>query len=108
MLKQALERSDVRALLVGLLCCPGMAETCPAPLQAFYAALLPVAASSETPWALLNAMLPIANAVHTAMLQRRLCSGSMAVKMWRGGSGKRNEWQVWHSRNDARVCGVWI
>ena len=69
-LKQALERSDVTALLLGLLCCPGMAETCPAPLQAFYAALLPIAASSETPWALLNAMLPVANAAHAGMLQR--------------------------------------
>ena len=68
-LKQALERSDVTALLLGLLCCPGLAEASPEPLKAFYAALLPLAATSETPWALLNALLPVANAAHAALLQ---------------------------------------
>jgi hypothetical protein len=68
-LKQALERPDITALLLGLLCCPGMAESASSPLEGFYGALLPLGASSETPWALLNALLPVTTAAHAALLQ---------------------------------------
>jgi len=67
-LEEALKRSDVTALLLGLLCSPGLAESCPAILTAFYAALMPVAATSEAPWALLNALLPVATAAHASLL----------------------------------------
>jgi hypothetical protein len=69
-LKQALERSDVTALLLGVLCCPGIIETCPTPVQSFYGSLLPIAATSESPWALLNALLPVATVAHAKMLQQ--------------------------------------
>ena len=68
----ALQRSDVTALLLGVLCCNGVADKCAPALSAFYAALLPVAREIETPWALLNAILPVANANHCAVLQSSL------------------------------------
>ena len=71
-LKQGLERSDVTALVLGLLCCPNMAEACPGPLEAFYGVLVPLGSSSETTWALLDALLPVASQAHAAMLQRAL------------------------------------
>jgi len=68
-LRSSLERSDVAALLLGLLCCPGLAEALPASLQAFYSALLPIGATSESVWALLNALLPaVGSAAHASML----------------------------------------
>ena len=67
-LGKALDRDDTTALLLGLLCTPGLAEAQPTQLQAFYKALLPLAATLETPWALLNAMLPVATAAHGALL----------------------------------------
>ena len=48
-LTKALERSDVTALLLGLLCTPNLAEAQPAALQGFYGAMLPIASVSETP-----------------------------------------------------------
>lgn len=69
-LRGALERSDVTALLLGVLCCDGIAEACPASISAFYAALLPIAAQVEAPWALLNALLPVATKAHSALLQQ--------------------------------------
>eukprot|EP00900_Chrysochromulina_parva_P006523 jgi/Chrpa1/15872/Chrysochromulina_OHIO_Genome00024302-RA len=71
-LAAALQRSDVTALLLGVLCCNGVADKCAPALSAFYAALLPVARDIETPWALLNAILPVANANHCAVLQSSL------------------------------------
>ena len=65
---QALERTDIAALLLGLLCTPGLAETQAASLQSFYSALLPVCETTEGPWALLNAMLPAATAAHGALI----------------------------------------
>jgi len=67
-LRSALERSDVTALLLGLLCCPSIAETCPLALTSFYDALFPAASLSEAPWALLNALLPVATAAHSNLL----------------------------------------
>ena len=67
-----LQRSDVTALLLGVLCSDGLAEQCAPALSAFYAALLPLAAAAETPWALLNAILPVVKASHGALLQAAL------------------------------------
>lgn len=76
-LRLAIERTDLAALLLGLLCTPGMAETQPAALQSFYVALSPIALSSEAPWALLNALLPVATAAHSSLLMH--ATGQMSA-----------------------------
>ena len=68
-LPHALERSDVTALLLGILCSPGTSQVAEPALAAFYSALMPVAAQAEAPWALLNALLPAASAPHLRVLQ---------------------------------------
>ena len=69
-LQSALQRSDVTALLLGVLCCPGVAEAHPSAIEAFYGVLLPIAATAETPWALLNALLPVTSSAHATLLQK--------------------------------------
>ena len=76
-LAKALERTDILALLLGLLCTPNLAEAQPTPLRTFYATLLPVASQYEAPWALLNAMLPVSTASHAQLLVQAM--GTMAA-----------------------------
>lgn len=67
--KGGLERSDVTALLLGVLCAPGLVDSCEPTLSSFYQKeLLPLAARVEAPWALLNATLPTASKAHAALL----------------------------------------
>ena len=70
--KQALARSDVTALLLGVLCAPGLVEAATAQLTLFYGALLPIGAAVETPWALLNAVLPATTKPHAMVLEAAL------------------------------------
>ena len=67
-----MRKGTTPALLLGLLCTPNLAESQPAALSAFYSVLLPCALSSETPWALLNAMLPVATPAHASLLKASL------------------------------------
>jgi len=80
-LKPALQRADVSALLLGVLC--RATDQTLDDLVAFYGLLLPLAASSEHPWALLNAVLPTVDAAHAAIIQMALTSlqaGAMGFK----------------------------
>jgi len=101
-LTQALDRSDVTALLLGLLCTPGIAEAQPGTLARFYAALLPVATTSEAPWALLNALLPAATAAHAALLQQAtapLTPEAMVPKC-------RDAYAAFHTRLQAHLASL--
>ena len=68
-LKQSLQRADVSALLLGILCAQDQSLEARA---AFYGVLLPLATSSEPPWSLLNAVLPTVDANHAALLQQAI------------------------------------
>ena len=68
-LQRGLQRSDLTALLLGVLC-RGVPEQSLAELTAFYAVLLPLANTREEPWALLNAALPTIAGPHAALLEQ--------------------------------------
>jgi len=67
--KQSLQRADVNALLLGILC---RGDQGLEPLAEFYGVLLPLAATCEPPWALLNAALPTVEVSHAALLQEAM------------------------------------
>ena len=72
-IEKALARADVRSLLLGLLCRPGLAtEAGPAAMGGFYAVLMIAGRTSAVVWALLDAALPSADAPHVAVLRAAL------------------------------------
>ena len=108
-LKSALERSDVTALLLGVLCCTGIAEACPGPLGAFYGALLPIAAEVRTPGpqparrASRVAAPSAARAVAGACAPPDLCSVCLAARASPPGRGAVGAAQRAAPRRDRRA-----
>ena len=76
-IEKALARADVRSLLLGLLCRPGLAtEAGPAAMGGFYAVLMIAGRTSAVVWALLDAALPSADAPHVAVLRAALAGAA--------------------------------
>ena len=77
-LRQALLRPELTALLLGLLCHPHVSQQ--AELAEFYVLLLPLGRTCEPIWTLLQAVLPSVSPGHRSLLREATgCASSLVV-----------------------------
>jgi len=68
-LREGLQRPEVQALVLGLLCHPNMSTTAAAAAQRFYEVVAMIAVDSDKVWDLLDAIVPSADPGHLAILR---------------------------------------